>query len=46
MSAHSRQPASGPAIDPAIVRQAVAWLVRLQSGQPDQRAQAGCRAWR
>lgn len=46
MSAHSRQPASEPAIDPAIVRQAVAWLVRLQSGQPDQRAQAGCRAWR
>lgn len=36
----------GGTIDPAIVQQAVAWLVRLQSGRTDQRARSGCHAWR
>lgn len=34
------------AIDAAIVRQAVAWLVRLRSGRADQEARSDCRAWR
>lgn len=39
-------PVSDGAIDPAIVQQAIAWLVRLQSGRADGRTSEACRLWR
>ncbi|THF62996.1 DUF4880 domain-containing protein [Pseudothauera nasutitermitis] len=41
-----RQPDGIPALDPAVVEQAIAWHVALLSGSADDAQRAACLAWR